>query len=312
MRTDRTTERTGRGLRATRLGVLAVALPVAGWSLSNTIVKIVHIEPVAFAFWRLWLATGVMVIILLATRRRVTWAILRASAPGGVLFAFNLIFFFSALRHTGVADVLVIGALQPALTVFAAGRMFGERVTRGEVLGILASVAGVLVFVLGSRSTPTWSVTGDLLAVASLLVFTAYFFVSKRARRRANSIEYMATVTVVAALVITPVALLSGQPLARVRAQDWMWLLLFVAAAQGGHLLLAWAHNQVDITVASLLILGETPLSAVAALVVLGEPLTAVMVASGVATIACLGVVVYRATRSGRIADEEAAESGPA
>jgi len=289
-----------------------VLLPVAGWSFSNTIVKIVHLQPVAFAFWRLWLATGVMLIVLALARRRIPWEIVWTSAPGGVLFALNLIFFFSALKHTSVADVLVISALQPALTLLAAGRVFGERVSRAEVLWILASVAGVAVFVLGSRDTPSWSIVGDLFAVASLLLFTAYFFVSKRVRQRTGSIEYMATVTVVATLVITPVALLSGQPLGGVRIQDWMWLLLFVAAAQGGHLLLAWAHAQVDLTVTSLLILAETPLSAVAALVVLGEPLTAVMVASGVATIACLGVVVYRATRSGRLTDEEAAEAGPA
>jgi drug/metabolite transporter (DMT)-like permease len=288
-------------------------VPVVAWAFSNPIVKIVNVQPVAFAFWRLWLSAGVMLLAAAGRRRRVTWEMVRASAPGGVLFAFNLIFFFSALRHTGVADVLVISALQPALTLLAAGRMFGERVRRGDVLWILASVAGVVAFVLGSRSTPTWSVTGDLYAVGSLLVFTAYFFVSKRARRRTGPVEYMLTVTVVAAVVCTPVALLSGQPLGGVRLQDWMWLLLFVAAAQGGHLLLAWAHAHVDITVASLLILAETPLSAVAALVILGEPLTVIMVVAGLATMACLGVVVHRATRtSPTLVDVEAVESGPA
>ncbi|HMC52787.1 MAG TPA: DMT family transporter [Acidimicrobiales bacterium] len=290
----------------------AVLAPVVGWSFANTIVKIVHVQPVAFAFWRLWLATATMLLVLVVTRRRVTWRILKASAPGGVLFALNLVFFFSAIRHTAVADVLVIGALQPALTVLAAGKMFGERVSRGDVLWILASVAGVIAFVVGSRSTPNWSLIGDLFAVGSLLVFTAYFFVSKRVRRQTGPVEFMVCVTVVAAVVITPIALLSGQPLSGIRWQDWVWLVVFAISAQGGHLLLAWAHNHVDLTVATLLILAETPLSAVIALVVLGQPLTVIMIVAGLLTMACLGVVVYRATRTSAVfADSEDAEPAP-
>jgi len=280
--------------------VAAVLAPVVGWSFANTIVKIVHVQPVAFAFWRLWLATATMLLVLVVTRRRVTWRILKASAPGGVLFALNLVFFFSAIRHTAVADVLVIGALQPALTV------------RGDVLWILASVAGVIAFVVGSRSTPNWSLIGDLFAVGSLLVFTAYFFVSKRVRRQTGPVEFMVCVTVVAAVVITPIALLSGQPLSGIRWQDWVWLVVFAISAQGGHLLLAWAHNHVDLTVATLLILAETPLSAVIALVVLGQPLTVIMIVAGLLTMACLGVVVYRATRTSAVfADSEDAEPAP-
>ena len=290
----------------------AVLAPVVGWSFANTIVKIVHVQPVAFAFWRLWLATATMLLVLVVTRRRVTWRILKASAPGGVLFALNLVFFFSAIRHTAVADVLVIGALQPALTVLAAGKMFGERVSRGDVLWILASVVGVVAFVVGSRSTPSWSLIGDLFAVGSLLVFTAYFFVSKRVRRQTGPVEFMVCVTVVAAVVITPIALLSGQPLSGIRWQDWVWLVVFAISAQGGHLLLAWAHNHVDLTVATLLILAETPLSAVIALVVLGQPLTVIMIVAGLLTMACLGVVVYRATRTTAVfADSEDAEPAP-
>jgi len=292
--------------------VAAVLAPVVGWSFANTIVKIVHVQPVAFAFWRLWLSTGFMLVVLAVSRRRVTWRILKASAPGGVLFALNLVFFFSAIRHTAVADVLVIGALQPALTVLAAGKMFGERVSRGDVLWILASVAGVIAFVVGSRSTPNWSLIGDLFAVGSLLVFTAYFFVSKRVRRQTGPVEFMVCVTVVAAVVITPIALLSGQPLSGIRWQDWVWLVVFAISAQGGHLLLAWAHNHVDLTVATLLILAETPLSAVIALVVLGQPLTVIMIVAGLLTMACLGVVVYRATRTSAVfADSEDAEPAP-
>jgi drug/metabolite transporter (DMT)-like permease len=286
----------GSGLHATRLGVLAVVTPVVGWSFANTIAKIIHAPALTFVFWRLWLGVGAMLLVLLVMRRRLSWPIVRAAWPGGVLFGLNLVFFFSAIKQTKVVDVLVIGALQPALTLLVAGRLFGERIRPVEAVCIGVSVAGVVLLVVGSSGTPAWSLRGDLLAVASLLVWTTYFLLSKRVRERVATVEYMTTVTLVAAVMVTPYALASGQRITSLRATDWLWLALFVVGAQGGHLMLAWAHPQVDVTLSSLLILGEPPFSAVAALVVLGESLTVLEIVGGLVAIAAVGVVARRAT----------------
>jgi len=288
------------GVRASRLGLLAVLTAILGWSFMNTIPKITHIPAVTFAFYRLWLGAAAMVVTLAAARRRLTWPVLRASVPAGVLFGLNVTLFLSALKATSVADVLVIGALQPALIQLVAGPLFGERVTRFEVSWTAVSVAGVVAVVIGSSGTPVWGLRGDLLAVGSLLMFTTYFLLSKHARTTVPAIEYMTAVTITAAVVVTPVAMLSGQSLAGLRAADWLWLLLFVTGAQGGHILLAWAHPQVDVSVSSLFILAEPIVSSVAALVVLGEPLTGLEIAGGLVAVAAVGVIVRRAAQTAR------------
>ena len=44
----------------------------------------------------------------------------------------------------------------------------------------------------------------------------------------------------------------------------------------------------------------------------LGQPLTVIMIVAGLLTMACLGVVVYRATRTSAVfADSEDAEPAP-
>ena len=58
---------------------------------------------------------------------------------------------------------------------FGGKGMFGEHVHGNELAWIGVSLVGVVVFVVGSSGTPAWSLRGDLLAVASLLVWTAYF-----------------------------------------------------------------------------------------------------------------------------------------
>jgi drug/metabolite transporter (DMT)-like permease len=287
------------GLRATRLGVLGVLGPVAGWSFANTIPKLLPVPATTFSFWRLWLGAGLMVVTLALTGRRLRRADVLASIPGGVLFGLNLVLFFSAIKDTSIADVLVIGALQPALVLLVAGRMFGEHVVRTELVWIAASLVGVVVFVVGSSGTPAWSLRGDLLALASLLVWTSYFVVSKRVRQRVLAVEYMTTVTIVAAAVVTPVALASGHSLGGLRLHDWLYLLLFLAAAQADHVTLAWAHEHVDVTLSSMLILAQPVLTVVAGLVVLGEPVRALEVVGGVVAIGSLVAVVRRATEHG-------------
>jgi drug/metabolite transporter (DMT)-like permease len=290
------------GARASGIGIAAVGISVAGWSVANTIPKLIHLQAVGFSFYRLWLGALVMGAVLIGARRRLTWRQFRASAPGGVLFGVIIALFVAALRRTGVADVLVIGALQPGLTLIVAGRLFGERVTSRDVLWTSVATVGVFVSVLGSSRNPIWSIQGDLLAAAAVVLWTVYFLLSKHVRARVPAVEYMTSVTVVAALTVTPIALISGEGLSEIghiRATDWILLAVFVAVAQGGHLMVAWAHAHVDISVSSLFLLAEPAIGAVAALLILGEPLTWLQILGGLVVIVSIGLVMGRATHAG-------------
>ena len=304
---SRTPER--RRPQATRLAVVAIVGPITVFSVMNVVVKIVRAPALTFGFYRLWLGAAVMLAVLWLSGRRPSWAAIRRSIPSGVLFGLNLVFFFSAIKRTSVADVLILAALQPALTLLVAGPLFGERVGAYQVVWTGVSLGGVAMVIVGSSGTPVWSLAGDLLAVGSLVVWTTYWLLSKRVRRSVPAIEYMATVTIVAAAFITPVWLFSGQP-ATMRWQDWLWILLFVGGAQAGHSILAWSHEQIDVSISSLLTLIEPAISAVAALIFLGEPLPALSIGGGVVAIVAVGAVVRRATR--RDEDELSPEVAPA
>src|SRR5262245_14243737 len=284
-------------VRATRLGLLAILGPVVAFSLMNIIVKVTVTAALVFAFYRLWLGSAVMLLLLGVTRRRLTWPILRRSAVSGVLFGLNICFFFSALKLTSVADVLIIAALQPAITLLVAGPMFGERVTVHEVAWTGVSLIGVVLVIVGTSGSPDWSLAGDLLAVGALVAWSLYWLRSKRVREEIPAVEYMSAVTIVAALVVTPLALASGQSFA-MRWQDLVWLIVFVAGAQLGHSLPAWSHAQVEVSVSSLMILIEPVVSSAAAWLLLGEDLTALTIAGGALTLIAVGMVIRRATRT--------------
>jgi drug/metabolite transporter (DMT)-like permease len=284
-------------VRATRIGVLAISLSVVGWAITNILVKITKVEGLAFVFYRLWAGAVIMLLVCAVLRRPLTWPKIKAAAPGGALFGFNVALFVSAIKLTGVADVLIIQAVQPALTLMVAGPLFGERITRSDVGWTLASIGGVVLVVLGSSGTPSFSLRGDVLAVFSLLVWTVYFLVSKRARRDVPAIEYMTVVTVMSAVLVTPVVLVSGQSLGGWRWQDVVMLAAFLVAAQGGHVLVAWAHAQVDVSISTLVILAQPIIAVAAAAVILNEEVTLLEVLGGVVVMVAVSVIVRRATR---------------
>jgi drug/metabolite transporter (DMT)-like permease len=292
-------------LHVSRAGAGAVLSAVVIWSFGNTLVKISDLPALTFAVHRLWLGSALVVVGLYAAGRRLTWPIVRASAPGGGVLGLEITFFFSALKHTSVADVAIISALQPALVLLLAPRMFGERVRSRDLGWAAVSVAGVVVVTIGSSGTPAWSFYGDVLAVGSLLAWTAYFLISKRARADVPAFEYMAVVFVVATLVVTPLAAIAGQPLGGLHANDLLMLLLFVIGASTGHLLLAWAHGSMDVSASSLIMLAQPVASAFAALAILGEPITPLSAAGGAIVLGALAAIVSRAASGARREEPE-------
>jgi drug/metabolite transporter (DMT)-like permease len=284
--------------RPSRLGASAVFSAVLIWGFTNTLIKLSDLPPLTFAVHRLWLGSLLLLATLFASGRRLSWPTIRSSAPGGALLGIEIAFFFSAIKHTSIADVAVISALQPALVLLVAGRLFGERVGRRQVGWAAVSLAGVVLVTLGSSGTPAWSLGGDLLAAGSLLAWTCYFLVSKRARASVQALDYLSVVFVTATLVVTPLALVSGQPLGGLRLADLLMLIVFVAGASTGHLLLAWAHSSVDVSVSSLIMLAQPVVSSAAALAILGEPITALTAVGGVVVLSSLAAIVggsYRA-----------------
>jgi drug/metabolite transporter (DMT)-like permease len=284
----------------------AIVLAVLTWGLGTVLIKVTGFPGLTFAFYRLWLGFIAMFVVLRVSGRRLTWRTLLTAAPGGVLLGLDVTFFFVAVKETSVADATIIGALQPVLVLLVAGRWFGERVGRREVMLVLLSLVGVAVVAVGSSGSPVFSVRGDLLASCALLAWTGYWLVSKRTRSRLPALEYMTGVLLTASLVITPVMLVSGSSFAATKPSDWLWLALFVLfPSTTGQAIVAWAHRYVEVWMSSLLLQGMPVVASVAAFVVLGEPLTPLVILGGALVVVATGsIIVLSRSRAGAADDE--------
>lgn len=276
------------------IGLSASALAAVLWGFGGIFAVLISAPGLVLTFYRLWFGAALLVIVVYVSGRRLTWATMRASWLGGVFLAGDMATFFSAVKFTSVVDATVIGAFQPVLVLIAARHLFGERMGRWDVFWILFATAGVMVAVLGPGVTSHHQLIGDLLAVGSLLCWSAYWLVAKHARQMHDAMEYTAGVTISAAVAITPIVLLSGQSLGRVQAGDWLWIFLLAIVPGGAHLVMNWAHRYVEASVSSAISCLSPLVAAVAAMVILGQPLTVVQVCGVLVGLAAIAVVAAR------------------
>jgi DME family drug/metabolite transporter len=280
--------------RARAIGLGASALAAVGWGFGAIFARLTSTSGLVLTFYRLWLGAALFAVLVYASGRRLSLAQLRASWLGGVFLAGDMAMFFCAVKLTSVVDCTVIGAVQPALVLVAARPLFGERMGRWDVFWIFVAMAGVSAAVIGPGVSSGHELTGDLLAVGSLLSWSAYWLASKHARETQHALDYTTGVTIVAALALTPVVLASGQSLGRVEAGDWLWIGLLAVVPGGANLAMNWAHRYVDASVSSVIGSANPVVAAAAAVVVLGQPLTVVQVVCGLAALAAITIVAVR------------------
>jgi drug/metabolite transporter (DMT)-like permease len=278
------------------LGLGASALAALGWGFAGVFADLTLASGMVVTFWRCWIAAALLAAAVITAGRRISWSLLGRSALGGVFLAADMILFFTAVKSTTVAVATVIGALQPALVMAAAGPMVGERIDRRTIVWTAVAITGVAVIVVGGGSPSHGELLGDLLAVGSLFAWTGYFMAAKRARPGVDALDYTAGVTIVAAVVTSVVVLVAGQSPAGVAAGDWLWIALLAVIPTGAHLLMNWAHRYIDVSTASVIGSANPIVAAVASYVILGQRLDALQIAGGIVGVAAITVVARRST----------------
>jgi DME family drug/metabolite transporter len=276
-------------------GIVALSFTTVAWGLVPLILKQTDMPALSFAAYRLWMGVLVYIFVFAVTGRRLRWTTLRACAPGGVLFAIDVACSFLAFQLTSVANATIIGALAPVCIALGAARWFGERVGPRDLFFIAASFVGVAIVAIGSAGSPTAGAWGNAFAGISVVSWTAYWLFSKRVRSGVGAAEYMASVMVVSAILMTAFALVFGQGLAPPEPADWGWIwLVTLVPGMLGHLMVAWSHRHVEAWLGSLITQSQPIVGSIAAWAILGERLTSAVIVGGLMVLGSTAIVLVR------------------
>jgi len=198
------------------------------------------------------------------------------------------------MRRTSATNAVVIASLQPVVLLAVAGPMFGERPDRAIYGWSVVAFGGVVLAMYASDASGVATRQGDLLALIMMLLFSAYYVASKRARRTVDSANYQLALTVVAAVAVLPFALVIEGGLALPIGGDWLLVVAMAVLPGTGHLLTNYAHGHTSLTMMSLINLLFTAVAPLYAWWLVGERIGGLQAVGMGVVMAALAFVVTR------------------
>jgi len=275
-----------RAMPVGRRAVIAILIAVGLWSASAMFVRAGHSDALVFTTWRLWFALPPLAVIVAWRSRRtdsapfwpedvspVRWTVLLVGA--GAFFVSGAATAFAALGLTRLLDVTLIGSLQPILIIGFAVAFLGEHVARTHLLRAAIAIAGTIVVAVTASSGGSWSLSGDVVAVVSLVLNAGWFLYGRVLRTNfvVDPFAFMLGTLTSAAVLITPVAIIAHGGLG-ISGRGLFFVACTMIGGTTAHVLMIWAHRHVPTSVSSPMLLGETPVVAAGAWVFFGESVT--------------------------------------
>jgi drug/metabolite transporter (DMT)-like permease len=297
----------------TPAGFTAALSATVVWGIGNVAIANVPLGGLSLAFHRLWIAAVIYTVVLYASGGRLTLDSFRYGIAGSIAFSLDIAAFFLAVKHTTLADATTINALQPVVILFFAGALFGEVVRPRHIVCTVVALVGVAAVVEGSRSSGSFGLFGEVMAVLSLFAWAGYFIASKRARQRLGTLEYMTVIFIGGIPILAVLAAVSGQLTGADGHLDWTafaWVMLVIALPGSGHILINWAHNHTTITLSSLLTLLMPVISTAGAAIWLDQSVRGIQIVGIGVVLLALAIVIVGDARAAAI-DAQLAEEGP-
>lgn len=256
--------------------IIAAITAVFAWGIGPIFNKTMTVDPSAIVFYRILIGAPLMTAMAYLNGGSLSIDLMKRTALPGVLFALSMITGFASVKMTSIANATLITTIQPVLVLFVAPKMFGERLRPRQILYSSCALAGVLVVVLAAASTSGAHLSGDLLSVANVTIWTSYFVLSKKRRLAGvHSWSFLSAVFIWSAVVVLPYGFMFSNDLGDMTNGDWGRIIaMAVGPGVVGHGLMTWAQSHVDVTLASLLGLMSPVISTALAWAILDQSLT--------------------------------------
>ena len=162
---------------------LLLSLTALFWAGNIVLARYVagHVPPVTLSCIR-WIGVFLILLPFALPHLKRDWRVLRANLPLMVLlsaigFAFNNAISYWAMQYTQALNALLIQSSGPLFVALWSLVLFGVRLTRAQLAGIIISLTGVLTIILRGDLSALASVRfnkGDVMFASSLLAFGLY------------------------------------------------------------------------------------------------------------------------------------------
>jgi len=204
------------------------------------------------------------------------------SALSGVFFGLDLAFWNTSVLLTNAAVVTVLAYLAPVWVGLVAAVLFKEQLKKYYWQGTILALLGMFV-ILGLKNIVGLRLgLGNILAVISSFFYAGYLLVAQVARRRSGTLIFTTFSVFSTTIVLFLICLVRGEKLTGFSYQTWTALLgLGLISHLIGWYSINYALGHISASVASVTLLGQPLVTALASFVILSEPLSAAQIAGG-------------------------------
>jgi drug/metabolite transporter (DMT)-like permease len=277
------------------LPYLTLFFGLAGIGLSAIFVKWADAPGAVSGFYRMAIASIVMAIPFgIQARRRVPLSARHVgfAVIAGLFFACDLTTWNTAVLIGNAANATLFGNTSPLWVGIGAMILFKEKLRPMFWGGLLLAMFGAAV-ILGQDFLihPTLSI-GDSLGLLAGFFYGMFFLATERARDALSSLISWWISAAVATLALLALSILFQQPLAGYSTNTYLNLIALALLVQiFGWLSINYALGHLPASIVSPTQLGQPVITAIAAVPLLGQALSAAQVIGGAVVLAGIYIV---------------------
>ncbi len=223
------------------------------------------------------------------------------AAFAGLLFAADLLLWNTGVLLSGATNPTLMGNTAPIWVGLGTVIFFRQRLPLAFWLGLGLALAGA-VLILGLDALRDFDLgLGTFYGLISGMFYGGYFLVIQRSRQRLDAITSFWLAALSSSVVLLLAALLLGQPLVGYSWQTWLSFLGIGVIVQAfGQFAFSYALGFLPASLVAPAGLGQPVITAILAVPLLGETISAGQVVGGVAVLA--GVWLVHHTRQQQMA----------
>lgn len=222
----------------------------------------------------------------------------RTAMLGGLFFAGDLALWSSGVMLSGATNPTLLANSAPLWVGLGSLVFFRAKLNATFWMGLALAMGGaVLILGLDALRAATLGL-GTFLGLIAAVFYGAYFLVTQRGRENLDSLSYLWLTTLSASLALFVLSVALGQPLTGYSALTYLNFLALGALVQVfGWLAINYTQGYLPAAIVAPTMLGQPVVTALLAVLLLGERLSVWQIVGGVTVLA--GVYTVHRSRRG-------------
>ncbi len=246
---------------------IALFISIVSVSFAAILIKLSSVNSLSIAFYRLLFTILFIipfVVFFKKTRieiKEIPRKTLFIMISIGIILAAHFAFWITSLNYTSVASSVILVTAHPILVGPVSHFFFKEKLSIINSIGIIASVLGVVVLVIGNIQPGIKTIDtleGNILAILGGVMAGLYILGGRKIRKTVSVTSYAFIVYSISAIVLFFLCVIFNSDLINISLYDFeIFIIMALVAGIFGHTLYNWSLKHVRASLASVALLGE-------------------------------------------------------